>query len=79
MRKIVEIEICDLCKKETTTYPIRVPTYRTFDANDGKTFYKKKQFGDEELDLCEECLEKVTVIHSVGVMCDEYEYTGGKR
>ncbi len=79
MRKTVEIEICDLCKKETKTEKMKVPTFRTFDANDGKTFYKEKQFGNEPLDLCEECLEKITVIHSVGVMCNEYEYTGGKR
>lgn len=39
----------------------------------------RKTIEIEICDLCEECLEKITVIHSVGVMCNEYEYTGGKR
>ena len=72
MRKTIEIEQCDLCKKETETFRIAVPTYRTFDAEEGKIHYDKKKYYSEELDLCEECLKKVTVVHSIGVMCEEY-------
>ncbi|MCI8621347.1 MAG: hypothetical protein HFJ50_06465 [Clostridia bacterium] len=73
MKKTVEIEICDICGKEAKTRRMIVPTYRTFDANDGRTFYSEKQFHNEELDFCKECLEKITKVHSIGVMCDEYE------
>lgn len=73
MKKTIEIEICDLCRKETGTVKMKIPTYRTFDANDGRTFYNEKHFCNEELDLCNECLEKITKVHSTGVMCDEYE------
>ncbi len=73
MKKTVEIEICDLCKKETNTTRMKIPTYRTFDSNDGRTFYSEKQFNNEELDLCRECLEKITKVHSIGIMSEEYE------
>ena len=50
-----------------------VPVYRTFDSNEGKIFYSEKRFEQAKLDLCKECLEKITKIHSIGVCCEEYE------
>lgn len=79
MKKTIEIEVCDLCGKEKETYNVETPTYRTFDADDGQMFYSKKHYYSEKLDLCEECLEKISVVHSIGVQCQKYEYTGGKR
>lgn len=79
MKKTIEIETCDLCGKETDTERMKIPTYRTFDANDGRIFYDEKQFCNEELDLCNECLEKITKVHSIGVMCDEYEIEREKK
>lgn len=73
MKKTVEIEICDLCRKETSTVKMKIPTYRTFDDNDGRIFYDEKQFYNEELDLCNDCLEKITKVHSIGVQCHKYK------
>lgn len=73
MIKTVKIEICDLCGKETDTERMKIPTYRTFDDIDGRTFYDEKQFCNEELDLCNECLKKITKVHSIGVQCQKYE------
>ncbi len=77
LKKTITVEICDLCGKETEIYEkISVPTYRTFDANDGQLHYSKKHFYSEQLDLCEKCLEKISVVHSIGVQCEKYEYKG---
>ncbi len=73
MKKTVEIEECDLCGKETKTYRMAIPTYRTFDAEEGKIYYSEKQFYQETLDLCKECLEKISVVHSIGIQCQKYE------
>lgn len=73
MKKSIEIEICDLCKKETKTVRMKIPTYRTFDSEEGNVFFCEKRFYNEELDLCEECLNKITRVHSIGVMCNKYE------
>ena len=72
-KQVIEKFICDLCNKETDTFNVQIPVYRTFDSNDGRTFYSRKKFIQEELDLCNECLEKVTKIHSIGVQCEKYE------
>lgn len=72
MIKTINISICDLCKKEKDTQKISVPVYRTFDSNDGKLFYSEKRFEQAKLDLCRDCLEKITKIHSIGVCCEEY-------
>ena len=72
MEKIISIKICDLCKKEKDTQKMSVPVYRTFDSNDGKCFYSEKRFEQAKLDLCRDCLEKITKIHSIGVCCEEY-------
>lgn len=76
MKKTITKEICDLCNKEVSTREFLVPTFRTFDSNDGRMIYSSKKYLNETLDLCDECLEKVTVIHSVGVQCHEYKYVG---
>ncbi|MCI8273289.1 MAG: hypothetical protein HFJ55_04315 [Clostridia bacterium] len=73
MKKTIEIEICDLCGKETDTERMKIPTYRTFDSTDGMTNYSEKQFWNEELDLCNDCLEKITKVHSIGVQCHKYK------
>ena len=72
MIKTISISICDLCKKEKDTQKMSVPVYRTFDSNDGKLFYSEKRFEQAKLDLCRDCLEKITKIHSIGVCCEEY-------
>lgn len=73
MIKKIEIQICDLCKEEKEIQNIIVPVFRTFDANDGRTFYDRKIFSNEKLDLCNDCLEKITKVHSIGVCCDDYK------
>ena len=72
-KQIIEKYICDLCQKETEIFNVKTPVYRTFDSNDGRMFYSSKKFMQEELDLCYECLEKITKIHSIGVQCEKYE------
>lgn len=73
MIKTITKEICDLCKQEVPTQKHTIPVYRTFDSEEGKLYYSSKQFHDETLDLCEECLEKITLVHSIGVQCEIYE------
>lgn len=71
-KETIIIEKCDLCGKEVETYNVKVLTYRTFDSEEGMINYSKKHYENPELDLCEECLEKTAVIHSVGIMCEKY-------
>lgn len=66
------IEVCDLCKKEVKTYKMNIPVFRTFDSEEGKINYNKKKFYQRELDLCEECLNKITKVQDVGIMCEDY-------
>ena len=47
-------------KQEKDTQKISVPVYRTFDSEEGKIFYSEKRFEQAKLDLCKECLEKIT-------------------
>ena len=77
MKQTREIYFCDLCKKETSIQRMKIPVYRTFDANDGRTFYKDKQFENVELDICRNCLEEITKVHSIGVCCEEYKIERG--
>lgn len=77
MIKTIMKEICDLCGQEVPTRSFMIPTYRTFDSTEGKIMYSSKQFFNDKLDLCEECLKKITVVHSIGVQCEKYEYVGG--
>lgn len=77
MKQTREIYFCDLCKKETSIQRMKIPVYRTFDADDGRTFYKDKQFENIELDICRNCLEEITKVHSIGVCCEEYKIEEG--
>lgn len=72
MKKQIEIECCDLCGKEAKTVTMYVPTYRTFDSEEGRIAYSEKRFYNEKLDLCAKCMEKVAVVHSIGIQCEKY-------
>lgn len=73
MIKTITKEICDLCKEEVPTEKYTIPVYRTFDSTEGKLFYSSKHFSNATLDLCDSCIDKITMVHSVGVQCEEYE------
>lgn len=73
MIKNIRVEVCDLCHKELPTKRLTIPVYRTFDSTEGKIFYSSKRFQNETLDLCDSCLNKITLVHSVGVQCQRYE------
>lgn len=73
MIKTIKKEICDLCGEEVPTSEVIVPTFRTFDSTDGRMMYSSKKYLNEKIDLCDSCLEKITVIHSIGVQCNEYK------
>ena len=77
MIKNIKVEICDLCDKELPTRKMKIPVYRTFDSTEGKIFYSSKRYLNETLDLCDSGLEKITLIHSVGVQCERYELERG--
>lgn len=62
---------CDICGKDRASH-VRTLVYRTFDGSDGKSFFEKPCFCEENIDLCEDCMAKATNIHSIGVMCREY-------
>lgn len=62
---------CDICGAENAkTYTM--PTYRTFDSCDGKTFFKEPQLTLNKIDLCDKCALKATNIHEIGVMEQKY-------
>ena len=77
MIKNIKVEICDLCNEELPTRKITIPVYRTFDSTEGKILYSSKQYLNETLDLCDSCLEKITLVHSVGVQCERYKLERG--
>ncbi len=77
MIKNIKVEICDLCDKELPTRKMKIPVYRTFDSTEGNKFYSSKRYLNETLDLCDSCLEKITLVHSVGVQCERYELERG--
>ena len=47
--------------------------YRTFDSEEGKNFYNEKKFSQATLDLCNKCLNKISLIHSIGICCEQYK------
>jgi len=65
---IKRVCICDICGKETQTENLNLPVYRMFDANDGRTFYDEPHISFRHLDICPECLMKVTNIKDESVM-----------
>lgn len=79
MREIVTKEICDLCKKETTTLNVNITIFRTFSQEDGQAYPVSRVYKNEKLDLYDECLKKVILIQNTGVQCNEYKFVGGKR
>lgn len=69
MKKTIVKEICDLCKNEVQTNEYFVPVYK-------RSFFDSKgYFTIEKLDLCDKCIEKVTVIQGFdGIFkSDKYE------
>jgi hypothetical protein len=73
MKQTIEICKCDLCgSEENVTKDIQTMAYRTFDATDGRTFYKEPIYERVKLDICKNCLKQVVLIHSVGVQRQEY-------
>lgn len=52
---------CDICKSED--FPVieghRTPVKRLHDGNDGREFYKNPVLNICEIDICENCLNKV--------------------
>lgn len=64
--------VCDICGADNADH-YRMPMYRTFDNNDGKTFFNSPKLIAKDVDLCERCALAATNIHSVGVMCEEYQ------
>lgn len=79
MIKTIIQQVCDLCGEERPVKNFCIPTYRTFDSTEGKMMYSSKKYLNERLDLCDSCLEKITLVHSIGVQCEEYEYAGVKK
>lgn len=68
----VEKRVCDVCGADNAT-SYKMPAYRTFDSCDGRSIYKEPQLVTASVDLCNKCALKVTRLHSVGVMCEEYK------
>lgn len=64
--------VCDICGADNANH-YRIPMYRTFDSTDGKTFYNSPQLVVGDIDLCARCALESTNIHSIGVMCEEYQ------
>ena len=71
-KKTIEYCMCDICQKEGAQ-SYRALAYRTFDATEGRYFYRKPQFETTCIDLCDDCASRVTALHSIGVMCNKFE------
>lgn len=54
---------CDICGSTHKVENLKLPMYRTFDATEGRAYYKSPQIVFECIDICEECLSKCTNIH----------------
>lgn len=73
----VEKTICDICGADKAN-SYTIPTYRTFDACDGRTSFPP-ELVVENVDLCDKCALAATNIHSVGVMSHEYKIKAKKE
>lgn len=60
--------ICDICGSEKEVVTLRLPVYRMFDGCDGLTHYKKPHVMLQDVDICNECLRKVTNIKDNSIM-----------
>lgn len=73
MIKTITKQICDLCKNEVQTNEYCVPVYRAiFTDSNG-------YFTSERLDLCDKCIEKVTVIQGFGIFNNNKYKLRGKN
>lgn len=63
-RKTIEICICDLCNKESEIKQFKLPVKWLTEQTEGRNV--KPYFLEEQLDLCEECLDKVTSLEAWG-------------
>ena len=73
MKKVITIESCDICGKESKIKKISFPVFRTYDATDGRTSFKEPQIYEDNADLCIECLKKITNVFDSGVQCRKLE------
>lgn len=73
----VEKIVCDICGADKAT-SYTIPTYHTFDACDGRCTFPPA-LHVEKVDLCDKCALEATNIHSIGVMCYQYELKSKKK
>ena len=64
----MKVSVCDICGSPNNVEEYVLPVFRTHDSCDGKTFYPKPIITLQKMDICEECLEKVTMIVDDSVM-----------
>ena len=75
MRKRIEIITCDVCGRtiETKAQRLSVPVIFHTEQNEGR--WSEPYISMEELDLCENCVMKVTNIHATGAQGDnQYKF-----
>lgn len=67
---ITKCDICGIESDDIKTY--RTLIFRTFDANDGKSYYYTPSIAEREIDLCGTCARKCSNIQDIGVMEKKY-------
>lgn len=74
MKRTIEIITCDICKKNVDgkVQNLQIPVIFHTDQTEGRCC--KPYISVEKLDLCEECVMKITNVHGSGAQgFNEYE------
>lgn len=63
-KRTVEVCTCDICKKETEVKTFTIPVRWLTEQNEGRSI--KPFITPETVDICIECLEKITKVNATG-------------
>lgn len=79
MIKTIYEYYCDLCGKkygEKDLQDIWIPTVSFHDHTDGRSYYKENElkYKNDKVQICRNCLKRVTVVHDDGVQCQDLKF-----